>query len=426
VFAARHKQAGTDLEATEMGARAGLHRAGGLLLGQLLKDQDAPATSPCSCGQPARYYDRRERQLLTALGEVKFERAYYICPQCGEAHSPRDRELNIEGRSCSPGVRRMLATVGSDASFEKGRDQMEILAGIEVTAKAVERHAEAIGADIEARQQIEIGRAKQLELPAVAAPTVPVLYIEMDGTGVPMVRAETAGRKGRNGEARTREVKLGCVFTQTTTDEEGRPARDESSTTYVGAIEGAEPFGLRLYTEAWRRGWSRAEKKVILADGAVWIWNLAAQHFPGAVEIVDLYHARQHLHDLCAKLFLHDEKLRKRLLARCLDRLDKGKIEALVKLVQEVPIASEELRQLRTTEAEYFARNQERMRYPVFRAQGLFVGSGVIEAGCRTVVAQRLKQSGMFWTIRGANSILALRCCRLNRRFEDYWADRAA
>jgi hypothetical protein len=415
-----------DLEATEMGARAGLHRAGSSLLAELLNQQDGPATSPCSCGQQALYYDRRERQLLTALGEVKFERAYYVCPRCGEGHCPRDRQLDIEGQACSPGVRRMLATVGSDASFEKGRDQMEVLAGIEVTAKAVERHAEAIGADIEACQQTEIGRAKQLELPAVATPAVPVLYIEMDGTAVPMVRAETAGRAGKNGEARTREVKLGCVFTQTTTDEKGRAVRDEASTTYVGAIEGAEPFGLRLYTEAWRRGWCRAEKKVILADGAVWIWNLAAQHFPGAVEIVDLYHARQHLYDLCAKLLPHDEKLRKRSLARCLDRLDNGKIEALVKLIQELPAATEELRQLRATEAEYFARNRERMRYPAFRAQGLFVGSGVIEAGCRTVVAQRLKQSGMFWTTRGANSILALRCCRLNRRFEDYWADRAA
>jgi len=425
VFAARRKET-ADLEATEMGARAGLHRAGGLLLAELLNQHDAPATGPCSCGLQARFYDRRERQLLTALGEVTFERAYYVCPHCGEGHSPRDRELNIEGQSCSPGVRRMLATVGSDASFEKGREQMEVLAGIEVTAKAVERHAEAIGADIEARQQSEIARAKQLELPAVAAPAMPILYIEMDGTGVPMVRAETAGRAGKNGEAGTREVKLGCVFTQTTTDEEGRAVRDESSTTYVGAIEAAEPFGLRLYTEAWRRGWSRAEKKVILADGAVWIWNLASQHFPGAVEIVDLYHARQHLHDLCAKLLPQDEKLRKRFLARCLDRLDKGKIEALVKLVHELPAATEELRQLRATEAAYFARNQDRMRYPAFRAQGLFVGSGVIEAACRTVVAQRLKQSGMFWTTRGANSILALRCCRLNRRFEDYWADRAA
>ena len=409
-----------------MGARDRLHQAGGSLLAELLWQQDAPLTSPCRCGQQARYYDRRERQVLTALGSIRFQRAYYVCPHCGEGHCPRDRELNLEGHSCSPGVRRMLATVGSETSFEKAREPLELLAGLQVTAKAVERHAEAIGAEIESRQQQEIARAKLLDLPAVAAPALPILYIEMDGTGVPMVHAETVGRAGKDGEARTREIKLGCVFTQTATDKDGRALRDPASTTYVGAIEAAETFGLRLYTEAWQRGWSRAQQKVVLADGAVWIWNLAAQHFPGAIEIVDLYHARQHLHDLCAQLFPLDEKLRKRTLAQCLDRLEKGKIEALVKKLHELPAATEDLRRQRHNEAQYFTRNQERMRYPEFRAQGLFVGSGVIEAACRTVVAQRLKQSGMFWTTRGANSILALRCCRLNRRFEDFWADRAA
>lgn len=426
MFAARRKDSGTDLEALEMGVRAGLHRAGGSLLTHLLSQGEAPSTFPCLCGQLARYYDRREREVLTAVGPVKFERAYYVCSSCGKGHCPRDRDLDLAGQSCSPGVRRMLATVGSETSFEKGREPLELLAGLTVTAKAIERHAEAIGADIEARQQHEIARAQQLELPEVAVPAVPILYMEMDGTGVPMVRAETAGRAGKNGEARTREVKLGCVFTQTGTDTQGRAIRDEASTTYVGTIESAPAFGLRLYTEAWRRGWSRAAQKVMLADGAVWIWNLAAQHFPGAIEIVDLYHARHHLHDLCGKLLPHDEKARKRTLARCLDRLEKGKIEALVKLLRELPAATEDLRQLRANEADYFTRNQERMRYPAFRAQGLFVGSGVIEAACRTIVAQRLKRSGMFWTVRGANSILALRCCRLNRRFEDYWADRSA
>ena len=403
-----------------------VHGIGAHLLERLLQQHNAPAAASCSCGRPARYYDRRSRRLLTALGEVEFERAYYVCSHCGRGHAPRDRELDIEGQACSPGVRRMLATVGSDASFEKGREQMELLAGIQVTAKAVERHAEAVGGDIEARQQIEIARAKQLDLPEVTAPAVPILYLEMDGTGVPMVCAETAGRAGKNGEARTREAKLGCVFTQTSVDEQGRAVRDPDSTSYVAAIEPAGAFGLRLYTEAWSRGWSRAQKKIVLADGAVWIWNLAQQHFPGAIEIVDLYHARQHVHEVCAKLIPLDEKLRKRMTARGLNRLEKGEIEALVKLLRELPAATEDLLQLRANEADYFTRNQERMRYPKFRAQGLFVGSGVVEAACRTVVAQRLKHSGMFWTVRGANSILALRCSRLSRRFEDYWADRAA
>ena len=215
------------------------------------------------------------------------------------------------------------------------------------------------------------------------------------------------------------------MFTQTATDEEGWAVRDPDSTSYVAAIESAEQFGLRLYTEAWRRGWSRAEKKIVLGDGAVWIWNLAAQHFPGAIQIVDLYHARQHLWELSAQLFAAQEKVRKRWMARCLAQLDQGKIETLGKTLRDLHPSSEELARLVRNAVDYFQRNAHRMRYPDFRAQGLFVGSGVVEAGCRTVIAKRLKASGMFWTVRGANSIIALRCVRLSRGFEDYWESRS-
>ena len=410
-----------------MALRAAMHRAGAAALTELLRTT-APVEMAvsCDCGHPARYHQTRPKQLLTVLGRVDIERAYYVCPHCHHGQSPRDRELDVEGTECSPGVRRMMALVGSETSFEQGREQLRLLAGLEGTTKAIERQAEAIGADIAAGQQAEIRRAKQLELPEVCAQSAPALYIEMDGTGVPVVAAETEGRAGKvEGQpARTREVKLGCLFTQTTTDQHGRPVRDPDSTTYAAAIESAEEFGLRLYTEAWRRGWSRAKKKVVLGDGAVWIWNLADQHFPGAVQIVDLYHARQHLWELCAKIFAADERARTPWMARLLDKLDQGKVEALVQTLREFPPANAELARLLANEADYFQRNRDRIRYPAYRQQGLFVGSGLVEAGCKTVVGARLKRSGMFWTVRGANSIIALRCCRLSNRFEDYWESR--
>jgi hypothetical protein len=417
-----------DLEAVEMATRAAMHRAGAAALSQLLSDSEVPAeTVPCGCGHAAQYYDTRPRQLTTVVGTVHYQRAYYRCPQCGKSHLPRDRELDVQATAYSPGVRRMMATVGSETSFEHGRQQLALLAGIEVTAKAVERHAEAIGADIEAEQSEEIQRAKQLELPEVCTPAAEVLYLEMDGTGLPVVGAETEGRAGKvDGQpAHTREAKLGCVFTQTQTDEQGRPVRDKASTTYVAAIESADQFGLRLYTEAWRRGWERARKKVVIGDGAVWIWNLADQHFPGAVQIVDLYHARQHLWELAAKLYPNDEKARRKWVARMIRTLDRGRIEALVRSLRELKPANKELAHLVTNEGLYFERNAERMRYPACQQQGLFVGSGVVEAGCKTVIGKRLKRSGMFWTVRGANAILALRCCRLSRKFEDYWENRS-
>jgi hypothetical protein len=324
----------------------------------------------------------------------------------------------------------MLAAIGSQAAFAQGRDQIKLLAGLEVTAKAVERTAESIGTDIETRQQKQIQSAKQLHLPTIAGPTIPYLYVQIDGTQVFVVKADTEGRPGRNpGQpARTRECKLGAVFTQTGVDAEGRPVRDEASTTYVGAIETAEEFGLRIYTEAYQRGWDRAAMRVVVGDGSHWIWNLSDQHFPGAIQIVDLYHAREHLWDVARKLHPADDVAQKRWLMHKLDWLENGKIERLVTALRTLPEASSnsELAKAISGEAVYFDGNRDRMRYPEFRKKNLFVGSGVIEAGCKTVIGSRLKQSGMRWTVRGANAIISLRCCCKSAKFEAYWEERAS
>ena len=179
--------------------------------------------------------------------------------------------------------------------------------------------------------------------------------------------------------------------------------------------------------EAWKRGWSRAQKKVVIGDGAEWIWNLGDQHFPGAVQIVDLYHPRQHLWDLARRLYPNHEVAQKSWMKVHQKRLlDQGKIEKLVASLRSLASTNAEVLEKIRTEADYFERNAARMRYPEFRRQHLFVGSGVIEAGCKTVIGSRLKRSGMFWTIRGANAIIALRCCHLNGRFGDYWEARRA
>jgi hypothetical protein len=372
----------------------------------------------------------RSRPILTVVGWARIERPYYLCSACQHGQSPADIQLDVHKTDFSPGVRRMMAAVGSEAPFAQGRDQVKLLAGLEITAKAVERIAESIGEDMEARQQQDIHRAKQLALPAMAGPPIPYLYVQMDGTQVFVVKSETEGRAGRTAgqPARTRECKLGAIFTQTDVDDQGRPVRDEHSTTYIGAIEGAEEFGLRLYTEAWNRGWDRATVRVVMGDGSHWIWNIADQHFPGALQIVDLYHAREHLWDLARKLYPADEVSQKRWLKHKLDWLENGKIEKLVMALRKLAETNRnaELVKAIRIEAEYFDGNRERMRYPEFRAKNLFVGSGVIEAGCKTVIGSRLKQSGMFWTVRGANAIIALRCCCLSGKFEAYWEERAA
>ncbi len=412
-----------------MAARSAFHHAGAAALTELLQFP-APAASqrqiPCACGHSAHYRGLRSKPLLTAMGPAEVSRPYYLCPHCHTGQFPADAELDIEDTEFSPGVRRMQAVAGQEVSFDQGRQQMQLLADLEVNAKSVERSAEAVGEDIAVGEQEEIQRAVQLDLPVVIGEPVPILYVEMDGTGVPVVKKETVGRKGKqDGQpAHTREAKLGCVFRQTRWDAEGYAIRDPDTTTYVGAIETAEEFGKRLYVEVWKRGWSRAQKKVVLGDGAEWIWNLANLHFPGAIQIVDLFHARQHLWELARKLYPNDETEQKRWIRVQQNRLDKGKIEKLVLELGSIQTNNPELAEELRKQTEYFQTNTERMRYPKFRAQHLFVGSGVIEAGCKTVIGARLKRSGMFWTVRGANAILALRCCQLNGRFEDYWEAR--
>lgn len=432
LFSGQRKTGHIDLEAVEMMVRLSMQRAGAAGLEQMLATPVPSASErgmPCACGEQARYQGLRSKPLLTAVGEVKVSRPYYWCGHCHRGQFPADASLDIEQTGLSPGVRRMLALVGGDGPFDHGRQQVKLLAGLDVTAKAVERTAEAIGEHIAECEQREIQRAVQLDLPVIIGEPIPILYVQMDGTGVPVVKKEVAGRKGKTDgkPAHTREVKLGCVFTQKGWDEEGYALRDPDSTTYTGAIETAEEFGKRLYSEAWNRGWSRAATKVVIGDGAEWIWTLADQHFPGAIQIVDLYHAREHLWELARKLWPNDSAAQKAWMKthqKCW--LDKGKIEKLVASLRSIPSTNPEVIDKLRTEANYFEKNAARMRYPDFRRQHLFVGSGVIEAGCKTVIGSRLKQSGMFWTLRGANSIIALRCCQLNGRFENYWEARAA
>ena len=409
-----------------------MHQAGAAALTQILQFAPPPESLrslACPCGQQAQYKEQRSKPVLTIVGPVTVVRPYYLCSRCHVGLFPADSELDIVHTEFSPGVRRMQAMVGQQSSFDQGRHELQLLAGIEVTTKAVERTSEAIGADIARCDQEEIDRALQLQPPLEIGSKVPILYILMDGTGVPVRRSETEGRQGKNeGQpARTREVKLGCVFTQTGSDEEGYPIRDPGSTTYVGSIETAEQFGKRLYVEAWKRGWSQAGKKVVIGDGAEWIRNITDQHFPGTIQIVDIFHARLHLWDIARALHPLAQAAQQRWILRHQPKLDSGQIENLTsyldsRLAEVSPAQQEVLR----VETAYFDKNKDRMRYPEFRAQNLFIGSGVIEAGCKTVIGARLKQSGMFWPVEGANAIIALRCCQLNNRFEDYWDQRRA
>jgi hypothetical protein len=416
-----------DFEAWEQALCEAVLSAGAHLLEKLL--------APLGCGRPARpvrgdngqplhSLGQRTKTIQTLLGPIQWRRSIFGDPQTGQTRCPGDELLGVVGTGFSPALRRRMTRAGSRAAFAEAAEDLEIYAHVRVDPKDIQRIAETTGQYIDAWMHEQAQTALTPKPPTVtAAQTLPLLYVSFDGTGVPVRRAETRGRPGKqpDGSARTREAKLGCVFTQTTTDEDGYPVRDPDSTTYVGAIETSAQFGERIYAEAVRRGLPHARQVVVLTDGAAYNKTIFQTHFPDALHIIDLYHARQHLYEM-------DELLKAvpAQQAHWLALLNAGQIEKLLASIRS-RLRGQPKRVGRAVESQlhYFEQNAAAMRYAEFRRQGLFVGSGVVEAGCRTVIAQRLKCSGMFWSVRGANAIIASRCCQYSRRFEDFWESAA-
>jgi hypothetical protein len=409
-----------------MNIRSGMHCVGSKLLEALLNADNGYRGSaiPSESGNTAVFVDYREKKLLTVVGEVTVRRAYYHDIECHCGFCPKDDDLDIVKTGYSPGVRRLMSKIGAMRPFGLGHQDLHELADIRVTSKEVERQSHIVGGQIEQFHGAQAEAAMSEKV--IPIKTVPRMYVSMDGTGVPVVKRETVDRRGKDGgQAKTREAKLGCVFTQTGLDKEGRPIRDEQSTSYIGAIETADDFATRLYKEAKRRGLDRAGEVCVIGDGALWIWNIADEQFHGACQIVDLYHAREHYWTVARACFKSKEEQSKWAEDRRLE-LNDGNVEAVIKVIKALASLPGYDKDLCEREIGYFEKNKERMRYAEFRKRGLFVGSGVMEAGCRTVVGQRLKQSGMHWTVSGANKIIALRCSLLSNRWEDFWEYRAA
>jgi hypothetical protein len=391
----------------------------------------AGATLPGPCGHLTHYAGRHAKTFTTALGPLTLTRAYYHCAPCQQGFCPRDQALGLADRSLSPAVTRMVGTAAALVSFAEGSDLLGALAGLTISAKQVERTAEALGGEIaeDERQQV---------LPAAAAEIAPTMYLGLDGTGVPMRREELTGRPGKqpDGSAKTREVKLCTVWSAEGRDAEDGPVRDAGSVSYSAAIERAatrdtdatgSAFAQRVEREACRRGFDRAKRQAVLGDGAPWIWNIASEYFPAALQIVDRFHAKEHLRAVAKVLYGAPSDLGDAWAKARHAELDAGRLSQLVATLaaqyRARPEASkrEELRKC----IGYLWVNRRRMRYPAFRAQGLCTSTAVVEAGCKVAIGTRLKRAGMHWTVRGANAIIALRCCKLSGRFEDFWERRA-
>ena len=401
---------GWDMAALEHGLREALFNDGCKILEALLNQ-------PGVLGEHAPnepYYEKRTRKVQCLLGSFDLERGYYKTEEGW--NFPMDRMLGLIG-SYTPGLAKMMCrAAGTDGSFHEAEDTLRIYAGAEVPASQIRAVAQKIGPSIaEWSPTREESRCKK----------VPTMYISYDGTGVPMRKEETKGRKGKqpDGSSITRELKLGCVFTAHTTDDEGNPLRDPDSTTYVTSFDHAGEFTAMLLREARLRGLGKAKRKVVLGDGARWIWKQARIHFPQAVHILDYYHAREHLSVLAEALF-PDSEGRDAQIKKWVKWIDGDHVLRIAEDATGRLPRSGPRRKTAKREVEYLRSNAKRMMYATFKSKDYFIGSGVVEAGCKTVVGKRTKQSGMFWKVDGAQNILDIRTAVLGDTYDGYWEHR--
>ena len=364
--------------------------------------------------KPGEHYKGRQvLEVQCLFGSFALERDYYYHPGREAGRFPADAGLGLEG-GYTPALARLMCLEGADEpGFEKAERHLAETGGICVSARQIQRVVQQIGSSAQAWQERE---------GALGTTDARVLYVSGDGTGIPMRKEALAGRRGKqlDGSAKTAQVYLGCVFTQHRCDPEGHPIRDHQSTTYVSSLESIDQFGPLLRREALRRGMGTAARVVLLIDGAAGLEHMGRDCFKDAIQIVDFFHAMEHAGAVLEALIGKDHPDYKPRLRRWAKRLLRDGVQMLI---------DESRRESRGRPQEaavdsalgYFVNNVERMQYGTFRKHGLFIGSGVVEAGCKTVIGARCKQSGMRWSQSGAQNILALRCIHASRRTSDFW-----
>lgn len=363
------------------------------------------------------YAGTREKTFITVLGDITLRRAYYIDTN-GRGFFPQDRQLGFDKDSLSGGVKRMIGHTAGVVSFKESSMMIQHLAALHVGVKQVERAGEALGEEIMNTEKTDLREGNACSS---------TMYLGIDGTGCPMRKEELEGRKGKepDGSAKTREVKLAVVFSADSRDKTGKPVRDEGSVSYNAAIESAatgdldaslSEFGQRVERETCRRGFHQAKRQVIIGDGAKWIWNIADEQFPGAVQIIDLYHAKGTISNAAKAIFGPDNEFGEQWAKTCRDQLEAGELDSIIGKLETFTKSSKEARQCR----DYLITNRNRLNYPRFRKLGLSTSSGIVESGCKHVIGARVKQSGMHWSLRGANAIIALRCSKLSNRFDPF------
>lgn len=410
---------GSQVAQLEVLVRTAVFKSANQLVGWLLQQA---ADRVDATYQPKPGELRKDRETISVqgiFGTFEIRRDYYYHEAKKQGHYPTDAALGLEV-GYTPALAKLLCLEGADEStYLKAERHLEQTGGIQVSARQIQRVVQRIGQDAQRWQE------RPADAGSCDGGDAPILYVSGDGTGVPMVSEELDGRRGQqsDGTAKTRQAYLGCVFTQHKVDEEGHPIRDWESTTYVSSLQTIHEFGPLLRQEALRRGMAKAGQVVLLIDGAAGLEHMGKDCFKDAIQIVDFYHAWVHAGEVLQVLLGKDHPDYEKRRRRWAKQLLKDKVQSLIDQTRKECAGQPQAAAVEEALG-YFVRNVSRMQYGTFRAAGYFIGSGVVEAGCKTVIGGRCKQSGMFWSESGAENILALRCINYSRRLDEFWKDR--
>ena len=378
-------------------------------------DGTLPAPECGGCGRPMARHLRASKSFLTGLGRVGVERSYFRCGSCGGGRFPPGRALGLEGGTVTPGTAGVIAGTVPSMGLGAARRTVANLAGLDASPGSPRRRSQALGeaARRSGREEVLDGR-----------PLEPRMYLSIVGTGIPMRKEEVAGVAGRqaDGTSKTREAKLAVVYTAGGRDPEtGAALKDRGSESFSCLIDsaaapsgGREPsdFARRLDREARRRGLHDAGELVVVSDGAEWIRNACEEIFGcrKVTFVLDMFHALEYAADAVRAIHPAGAE-RDRRFAEVRADIMAGRAARVARELEPFSARYGEVAAC----VRYFRGNLERMRYDEYRARGIQVGSGVVEAGCRTF-GLRLKRPGTRWSTRGANAMLALKGCVMNLR----------
>lgn len=373
-----------------------------------------PGGAGCpECGAKGRFIREQEKHVTTLLGSIRIVRAYYYCDECETGFTPLDQELGLGAQGVSPGVEESICWTTTYLPFAEAEKYLRKLMLVEVDDNSVQRVVHQVGAALYRRQAAEVAEVWEWsEPPAMEQDDPPErLYIAADGTNVHL-------------EAGWKEAKVAAIYeTEWVSQADGSAEVRAVDITYVVSFEDAPTFAQAVYVEAARRGLHAAEEVIVLGDGAEWIWNHIGDLADDPLEILDFYHACQHIWRAAHALYDEEDPRAAEWVDNCLEVLFHDGVAAFLEYLWRVTSdATGDTRDVLRQQLTYFTKHKQRMPYAQLQEAGYHIGSGSVESACGRILS-RLKGAGMIWSRPGARAMAHVRATFLGDRWDAFWAD---